>query len=352
MQRSIVPTANYCYLKNHKFNTPKLIFTHFLAIKNPNFHTKNSFLGSLSFLSHGHSQGYSSKTSLLIRNMSTRSSVPIGKEMVTDNEVEQIELLDGVEDLYGGVVVEMKESMDPEIFTSLLRASISQWRLQGRKGIWIKLPIQLSNLVHPAVQAGFRYHHSEPDYLMLVTWLASTPDTLPVNATHRVGIGAFLVNKNREMLVVQEKHGGFKGTGVWKLPTGVVNEGEDICTAVVREVKEETGIDAEFVEVLAFRQSHRSFFSKSDLFFVCMLRPLSFDIQMQDSEIQAAQWMPVEEYVNQPYNQKYPIFKYIAEICQTKSERDYAGFSAVTAATTASGKDTYMYFNNRDFRKL
>lgn len=26
------------------------------------------------------------------------------------------------------------------------------------------------------------------------------------------------------MLVVQEKSGGFKGTGLWKLPTGVVNE--------------------------------------------------------------------------------------------------------------------------------
>lgn len=32
-----------------------------------------------------------------------------------------------------------------------------------------------------------------------------------------------------------------------------------------------------------------SFFEKSDLFFVCMLRPLSFEIQKQESEIEAAQ---------------------------------------------------------------
>jgi len=32
-----------------------------------------------------------------------------------------------------------------------------------------------------------------------------------------------------------------------------------------------------------------SFFEKSDLFFVCMLRPLSSDIQKQESEIEAAQ---------------------------------------------------------------
>lgn len=37
------------------------------------------------------------------------------------------------------------------------------------------------------------------------------------------------------------------------------------------------------------RQSHKSFFDKSDLFFVCMLQPLSFDIQMQEREIEAAQ---------------------------------------------------------------
>jgi hypothetical protein len=37
------------------------------------------------------------------------------------------------------------------------------------------------------------------------------------------------------------------------------------------------------------RQSHKAFFDKSDLFFVCILRPLSFDITKQDSEIEAAQ---------------------------------------------------------------
>ncbi|XP_037493852.1 nudix hydrolase 7 [Jatropha curcas] len=263
---------------------------------------------------------------------------------------DQVGLLDAVDDLYDGVVVEMKDYMDSDIFIPLLRASLSQWKQQGKKGFWIKLPIQLSNLVSPMVQEGFRYHHAEPDYLMLVRWLPNTPDTLPVNATHRVGIGAYVVKDNREVLVVQEKSGGFKGTGLWKLPTGVVNEGEDICKAAIREVKEETGIEAEFLEILAFRQSHQSFFSKSDLFFVCLLRPQSFAIQKQDSEIAAAQWMPIKEYVDQPYNQKHQLFKYVAEICRTKSERDYVGFSAMPTAT-ASGKEIYLYFNNRDFQQ-
>lgn len=40
---------------------------------------------------------------------------------------------------------------------------------------------------------------------------------------------------------------------------------------------------------LIYRQSHKSFFGKSDLFFVCMLQALSFDIQKQELEIEAAQ---------------------------------------------------------------
>lgn len=34
---------------------------------------------------------------------------------------------------------------------------------------------------------------------------------------------------------------------------------------------------------------HKTFFQKSDLFFLCMMRPLSFDIQIQESEIDGAQ---------------------------------------------------------------
>lgn len=49
------------------------------------------------------------------------------------------------------------------------------------------------------LQAGFRFHHAEPDYLMLVNWIPNTPDTLPANASHRVAVGAFVMNANREV---------------------------------------------------------------------------------------------------------------------------------------------------------
>ena len=44
------------------------------------------------------------------------------------------------------------------------------------------------------------YHHAEPSYLMLVYWIPDTKNTLPVNATHRVGVGAFVMNDKGEVI--------------------------------------------------------------------------------------------------------------------------------------------------------
>nr|GMC49397.1 nudix hydrolase 2-like isoform X1 [Ipomoea batatas] len=280
-------------------------------------------------------------------SMSSSASSPAAS--LPEKQAEQVDrILAGRNDDHGGVIVEMtSEPMDPSLFVTLLRASISQWRQQGKRGVWIKLPIELANLVEPAVKEGFYYHHAEPNYLMLVHWLPTTASTIPANATHRVGVGAFVMNEKNEVLVVQERSGQFRGTGVWKFPTGVVDEGEDICNAAVREVKEETGIDAKFVEILAFRQSHKSFFEKSDLFFLCMLQPLSFNIRIQEQEIEAAQWIPYEEYASQPFIQKHELLKYIANICSAKIQGNNSGFSAVSSVTSFSQKKSSLYLNKK-----
>ncbi|KAM3395155.1 nudix hydrolase 2 [Capsicum galapagoense] len=258
----------------------------------------------------------------------------------------EMEIFEANEDNYGGVTVNMKkeEPMDSLKFHSMLRASISHWRIEGKKGVWIKLPIELSHLVDVVVKEGFWYHHAEATYLMLVYWIPhEVPHTLPANASHRVGIGALVLNHDGQMLVVKEKSG--RSTGTWKLPTGGVDEGEDICMAAVREVQEETGIETEFVELLAFRQSHKSFFGKSDLFFICMLKSLSFSIHKQDAEIEEAKWMEIEEYASQPKLNQSELSKIIANICVAKNKEKYTGFSALLTTTGLSGKKCYLYSN-------
>ncbi|KAJ0733370.1 putative hydrolase [Helianthus annuus] len=139
-------------------------------------------------------------------------------------EVDHVGMLDASFDSYGGVIINIKDDMDEGVFTTLLKASISQWKQQGKKAVWLKLSFDFANLVKPAVKEGFLYHHAEPTYLMLVYWIPETNHTLPPNASHRVGVASFVVNNNGEILVVQEKSGVFKGSGVWKLPTSTVEE--------------------------------------------------------------------------------------------------------------------------------
>ncbi|CAK8564484.1 unnamed protein product [Lathyrus sativus] len=263
------------------------------------------------------------------------------------DEPPQIQLLASTDDDYDGVIVEINDLvMDSTTFLSILRPSISNWKQQGKKGVWIKLPIHLSNLVETLTKEGFWYHHAEPKYLMLVHWIADSASTIPANATHRVGVGALVVNEKREVLVVQEKTGHFRGTGSWKFPTGVADQGEEIWEAAVREVKEEAGVDSEFIEVLAFRQSHASFFDKSDLFFVCLLRPLSSDIKIQEVEIEAGKWMPFEEYAAQPFMEKYELLRQINDIYLAKIDGHYSGFTPVSTKSNFSNqKNSYLYLN-------
>lgn len=51
------------------------------------------------------------------------------------------------------------------------------------------------------MQEGFWYHHAEATYLMLVYWIPQTPHTIPSNASHRVGIGALVINDNGEVCI-------------------------------------------------------------------------------------------------------------------------------------------------------
>ncbi|GMY11599.1 nudix hydrolase 7-like isoform X3 [Fagus crenata] len=146
--------------------------------------------------------GSGDRFSFVIRNISfSTSSISVGKEDMADYIVQQAEQLNPVNDIYGGVIVNVEQPMDSKVYSTLLRASMSQWRQQEKRGIWIKLPIQHVNLVEATVKEGFRYHHAEKDYLLLVCWLPETTDTIPEDASHRVGTGAFVMNSHREVLV-------------------------------------------------------------------------------------------------------------------------------------------------------
>jgi 8-oxo-dGTP pyrophosphatase MutT (NUDIX family) len=212
-------------------------------------------------------------------------------------------------DLYGGISVHA-DALPPDAFAALLSASLAAWRAQGVRGVWLHIPQAQAALIPPAVAAGFSFHHTTPaQQLVLTQWLdASSPSHLPAHPSTAVGVGAFLLNARGEMLVVQERRGPAARPGLWKVPTGLVDRGEEVADAAVREVREETGVEAVFESVVGVRHAHGVAFGCDDLFFLCVLRLKGGgegvpELVPQASEIAAAQWMRPEDFAAMPHVQ-------------------------------------------------
>jgi 8-oxo-dGTP diphosphatase len=62
-----------------------------------------------------------------------------------------------------------------------------------------------------------------------------------------VGVGAIIVRDGKILLA---KRGSEPGKGKWSVPGGLVELGEKIEKAVVREVKEETNLDVETIRLV------------------------------------------------------------------------------------------------------
>ena len=192
-------------------------------------------------------------------------------------------------------------------FEARLDRSLDEWKRGGRRGVWIQIPASRPELIAAVLGRGFGFHHAEPSYLMVNKWLPGGESPLPANASHSVGVGVICVNSDDQILVVQEASGpaalrqSKTGTAFWKLPTGLVNQGEDLCAAAVRETREETGIDVDFVQLASIRDGHKALHGKDNLFCVCIVKPRTSKIRVQTSELADARWMPVDEFLALPY---------------------------------------------------
>ncbi|XP_065058190.1 nucleoside diphosphate-linked moiety X motif 6-like [Rhopilema esculentum] len=215
---------------------------------------------------------------------------------------------------FGGVVLDLSPTLsldkDRGIFLEEFSERLNEWIRKGRRGIWVKIPVEHSAVVADLYSIGFKLHHAKQNYIMMKKWLPiDEEDKMPLYAFHTVGVSGLVLNEEtREALVVQDKG----KTQMWKFPGGFSEPNEDIGDTAIREVKEETGIYSEFKSLLAFRQQHTMAFDQSDLYFICHLHPLSFNITICPKEIMKCEWLPLEHL--QTTDEATPMTKLVASL--------------------------------------
>lgn len=100
---------------------------------------------------------------------------------------------------------------------------------------------------------------------------------------------------DKRILLVKRRTVPFKG--YWALPGGRVEAGETVEQTVIREVKEETGLDVEIVEKIGeYREKGFKDGVEYDYSPACFLvRPVAGEIRRQESEIEEIRPVDVEE---------------------------------------------------------
>lgn len=100
--------------------------------------------------------------------------------------------------------------------------------------------------------------------------------------------GCLVVDDNK-FLLVQEKQK--KVYGLWNLPAGFVDKGEDISTAAMREAKEETGYTVELLNQIGLYHEN----SSTPVKHIFMAKITGGELKIQEDEILDVKWLSFDE---------------------------------------------------------
>lgn len=206
-------------------------------------------------------------------------------------------LLDSIENRYRGRWVEGDLPSEAEVFREDLQFSLQTWQAEGIKVVWLSIRNSRALLVNIAIDMGFDFHHVKKDRLVLTKRLVEAA-MIPEFANHTIGVGGIVLNERHEVLTIVEQHDMIDRPGHFKFPGGMMDAGEFVRDAVVREVWEETGIKAQCNGVVGFRHYHRGQFGTSNFYIVCHLTALSETITSCPEEIGLAKWYDIDAYLN------------------------------------------------------
>ncbi len=133
-------------------------------------------------------------------------------------------------------------------------------------------------------------------------------------------VGALIVNEKGEVLIVRSK----KWYDKYTVPGGHIELGERAEDAIRREVKEETGLDAEPVELLIVQQAiYSKDFHKHEhyIFMDYVLKAKSSRVELDGRELQDYVWIKPEEALKlnlEEYTRNF-VLKYLEKYGKGRS---------------------------------
>jgi len=168
--------------------------------------------------------------------------------------------------------------------------------------VWIKLIGDQLNLLPFLRKQGFTLHNAQSDKAVMYKWLKpDKPNRIPAWTPATISIIAAVVH-NGKVLVVNEKS---KKKNGYKFVTGYVDEGETMEEAVIREVKEETGLDVVVKGLIGVRHLNRFKYGNHDISFAFLATPKTDNVDTVPDmeEIEKVSWITIEEFKQHP-----PVF--------------------------------------------
>ena len=113
-----------------------------------------------------------------------------------------------------------------------------------------------------------------------------------------IGVGAVVFNRQQQVLLIQRNQP--PAQGYWSVPGGKQERGESLCQALLREVKEETGVDVTIQCIVAVVERRAEGFHYVIVDFLAEYNGNENALLHAQSDVSDAQWVNLEALVNYP----------------------------------------------------